>query len=50
LGVENSLSLVKHIFEGVIIRETQQDIIRGCKTCQCNNPCNQLLPSVGTEG
>jgi hypothetical protein len=49
LGVENTLSLLKCMFEGVKIRETLQDIIRECKICQHNNPYNQHLSFVRTQ-
>jgi hypothetical protein len=31
------------------LRDTLQDIIRGCEICQCNNPCNIALPIPGTQ-
>jgi transposase InsO family protein len=37
------------MFEGVKIRETLQDIIRGCDICQHNNPHNQSLPLARTQ-
>jgi hypothetical protein len=49
LGVENTLSLVKRIFESVKIKEALQDIIRGCETYQHNNLRNQHFPPAGTQ-
>jgi hypothetical protein len=37
------------MFEGVKIRETLQDIIKGCEICQHNNPHNQLFPPARTQ-
>jgi hypothetical protein len=50
LGVENTLSLIKCMSEGVKISETLQDIIKGCEICQRNNPCNLPLTPAGLKG
>jgi hypothetical protein len=42
-------SLAGHLFEGIKLGDTIQDIIRGCEICQRNNPCNTALPTPGTQ-
>jgi hypothetical protein len=49
LGVQKTLSLSGQLFEGIKLRDTLQDIIRGCELWQCNNPCNTALPMPGTQ-
>jgi hypothetical protein len=37
------------LFEGLKLRDTLQDIIRGCELCQHNNSSNTALPAPGTQ-
>jgi hypothetical protein len=49
LGVHKTLSLAGRLFEGIKLGDTLQGIIRGCETCQRNNPRNTALPIPGTQ-
>jgi hypothetical protein len=37
------------LFEGIKLRDTLQNIIRGCDICQHYNPTNTALPVSGTQ-
>jgi hypothetical protein len=50
LVVHKTLSLAGQLFEGLKLRYTLQDIIRGCEICQHNNPCNTGLLSLELRG
>jgi hypothetical protein len=49
LGIHKTLSLASQLFEGIKLKDTLQDIIRGCEICQHNNLLNSALPVPGTQ-
>jgi transposase InsO family protein len=49
LGIHKTLLRASQLFEGIKLKDTLQDIIRGCEICQHNNPHNSALPVPGTQ-
>jgi hypothetical protein len=47
LRIHKTLLLAGQLFEGIKLKETLQDIIRGCEICQCNNPATLPCLSLG---
>jgi hypothetical protein len=49
LGLDNTLVLVNKMFGGIKLRDTAQQVVQGCETCQKNNPNNKRLQVPGTQ-
>jgi hypothetical protein len=49
LGLDNTLVLVNKMFGGTKLRDTVQQVVQGCETCQKNNPNNKRLQVPGAQ-
>jgi hypothetical protein len=49
LGLDNTLVLVNKMFGGTKLRDTAQQVVQGCETCQKDNLNNKRLQVPGTQ-